>query len=185
MSGPKCTIFLPLHIIAILTNVRIAKPGIRWPGDEGQFEDKRWWRNTFIRVYSVLCCENGLVALSISSYPYFPQLFRREGDGYMDCRKADSFVYSPGSTWGAERLFSQIAKKWMAGTCRMVLCNGGKGETQRRKPFNPNRAGMAAEEHCSPWATVMGWVAAGGRCHSKFLSASLLIDNGTWSHYCH
>lgn len=64
-------------------------------------------------------------------------------------------------------------------SCVMGEKEKPKGEIQRRKPFNPNRAGMAAEEHCSPWAAVMGWVAAGGRCHSRFLSASLLIDNST------
>lgn len=140
-------------------------------------------RNTFKRVYSAPCCENELDAFSISSLiPTFHSSLNTREMATQTTGNQIVLSMPSGSTWGAARLFSQTADKWMAGSCRMVPWNGGKGETQ---PFNSNRTGKAAEEYCSPWATAVGWVAAGGRCHNWFLSASLLKDDSAWAHYCH
>lgn len=150
MSGTKCTACLLLHITAILTNVRAAKPGIEGPGDEGR------WKNNFVTVHSALQLWGWAGFLKVLSVPRFHdtldiwKMAIQAVEGHM------VLFMPPGSTWGAARFFSQTLKRRTGWTCRMIPQNGEKGEI---KPFNLSRACMSAEGLCSPWASATAWAA--------------------------
>lgn len=124
--------------MAILSKVRVAKPGIQWPGDKGR------WKNNFITVHFALqLCGWAARLLKVLSAPVSVTLDIQE----MATQAAEGqmvLFMPPGLTWEAARLFSQTLKKWTGWTWRMIPRNGEERET---KPF------------CSPGANAMGWVA--------------------------